>query len=111
SDSQRYFMISGGRLGASFIVLFIGFLYYVRGRREPDGLYIGVVAVITPAIVYMAGIPLGYALLKSGWLDGVRFGSPGVIKGVNEAYNPAVDLVDTFLPRLALVVVGVIAVG
>ena len=110
SDSQTYFMISGGRLGASFIVLFVGFLYYVRGRREPDGLYIGVVALITTAIVYTAGIPLGYALLKSGWLDGVRFGSPGVIKGVNEAYKPAVDFFDSFLPLLALFVIGVIAV-
>ncbi len=110
TDSQTYFMISGGRLGASFIVLFVGFLYYARGRREPDGLYIGVVALMTTAIVYSAGIPLGYGLLKSGWLDGVRFGSPGVIKGVNEAYAPAVDFFDGFLPLIGLFVIGVVAV-
>jgi Na+/phosphate symporter len=110
SDTQTYFMISGGRLGASFIVLFVGFMYYVRGRREPDGLYIGVVALLTTWIVYAAGIPLGYVLLKSGWLDSVRFGSPGLIKGVNEAYKPAVDFFDSFLPLLGLFVVGVAAV-
>ncbi|MBF6600856.1 MAG: hypothetical protein IVW36_10150 [Dehalococcoidia bacterium] len=110
SDSETFFMISGGRLGASFIVLFVGFLYYVRGRREPDGLYIGVVALMTTALVYSAGIPLGYMLLRSGWLDGVRFGSPGVIKGVNEAYKPAVDFFAGFLPLLGLFVVGVVAV-
>jgi solute carrier family 34 (sodium-dependent phosphate cotransporter) len=110
SDTQTYFMISGGRLGASFIVLFVGFMYYVRGRREPDGLYIGVVALMTTWLVYAAGIPVGYVLLKSGWLDRVRFGSPGLIKGVNEAYAPAVDFFDGFLPLLGLFVVGVAAV-
>ncbi|MBI5284145.1 MAG: hypothetical protein HY874_03540 [Chloroflexi bacterium] len=110
SESQTYFMISGGRLGASFIVLFVGFIYYLRGRREPDGLYIGVVALMTTAIVYAFGIPLGYVLLKSGWLDGVRFGSPGLIKGVNDAYAPAVDFFDGFLPLLGLFAAGVVAV-
>ena len=110
SDTETYFMISGGRLGASFIVLFVGFLYYVRGRREPDGLYIGAVALITTALVYAAAIPFGYGLLKSGWVDGVRFGSPGVIQGVNEAYKPAVDFFDGFLPLLGLFAVGVAAV-
>lgn len=110
SDTQTYFMISGGRLGASFIVLFVGFMYYVRGRREPDGLYIGVVALMTTWIVYAAGIPFGYVLLKSGWLDGVRFGSPGLIKGVNDAYTPAVDVFDSFLPLLGLFAVGVAVV-
>ena len=110
SETQTYFMISGGRLGASFIVLLVGFVYYVRGRREPDGLYIGAVALMTTAAIYSVGIPFGYALLRSGWLDGVRFGSPGLIKGVNEAYKPAVDFFDSFLPLLGLFVVGVAVV-
>ncbi len=110
SETQAYFMISGGRLGASFIVLFVGFMYYIRGRREPDGLYIGVVALMTTWIVYAMAIPIGYVLLKSGTLDGVRFGSPGIIKGVNEAYKPAVDFFDSFLPLLGLFAVGVVSV-
>ena len=110
SETQTYFMISGGRLGASFIVLFVGFMYYVRGRREPDGLYIGVVALMTTWIVYAMAIPIGYVLLKSGTLDSVRFGSPGLVKGVNEAYAPAVTFFDSFLPLLGLFCVGVVAV-
>src|ERR1700694_1680822 len=105
TETQTYFMISGGRLGASFIVLFVGFLYYVRGQRRPDGLYIGAVALMTTAVVYSAGIPIGYALLRSGSLDGIRFGSPGLIKGVNDAYKPAVDFFDSFLPLLGLFIV------
>ncbi len=104
-------MISGWRLGASFIVLFVGFMYYVRGRREPDGLYIGVVALLTTWIVYAAGIPLGYVLLKSGWFDSVRFGSPGLIKVVNEIYKPDGHFFDSFLPLLGLFAVGVAAVS
>ncbi len=110
SDTETFFMISGGRLGASFIVLFVGFLYYVRGRREPDGLYIGAVALITTALMYAAAIPLGYGFLKSGWFDGVRFGAPGLITGVNDAYAPAVDFFAGFLPLLGLFVAGVVAV-
>jgi hypothetical protein len=110
TDTETYFMISGGRLGASFIVLFVGFLYYVRGRREPGGLYIGAVALMTTAMVYAVAIPFGYGLLQSGWLDGVRFGSPGVIRGVNEAYAPAVRFFAGFLPLLGLFALGVVAV-
>jgi sodium-dependent phosphate cotransporter len=109
TDTETFFMISGGRLGASFIVLFVGFLYYVRGRREPDGLYIGAVALMTTAAVYALGIPVGYLFLKSGWFDGVRFGSPGLVKGVNDAYTPAVDFFDGFLPLLGLFAAGVVA--
>jgi len=109
SDSETYFMISGGRLGASFIVLFVGFLYYVRGRREPDGLYIGAVALLTTWAVYAFGIPLGYVFLESGRLDGVRFGSPGIVRGVNDAYEPLIDVFDAALPLLGLFVIGVVA--
>ncbi len=40
-------MINGSRMGASLIVLVVGFVSYVTGRRNPDGLYIGVVALLT----------------------------------------------------------------
>ncbi len=109
SDGETYFMISGGRLGASFIVLFVGFLYYVRGRREPDGLYIGAVALLTTWAVYAFGIPLGYVFLESGWFDEVRFGSPGIVRGVNDAYEPLVDVFDDVLPLLGLFAAGVVA--
>ena len=107
TDTDAFFMISGGRLGASFIVLFVGFLYYVGGRRAPDGLYIGTVALMTTAAVYALAIPLGYAFLRSGWFDEVRFGSPGLVKGVNDAYAPIVGVFDGPLPLLGLFALGV----
>src|SRR4051812_23188712 len=33
SDLATLGMITGSRLGASFIVLFVGFIYYLRGQR------------------------------------------------------------------------------
>ncbi|MEK7248557.1 MAG: hypothetical protein AAB092_08825, partial [Chloroflexota bacterium] len=46
SDVEAFAMINGSRLGASFIVLFIGFMLWVTKRKSADGLYIGVVALL-----------------------------------------------------------------
>jgi len=40
SDVEAFAMLNGSRLGASFIVLFVGFLQYVWHRRSADGLFI-----------------------------------------------------------------------
>src|SRR3954470_23036074 len=43
NDLETFAMINGSRLGASLIFLVVGFVSYVTGRKNPDGLYIGVV--------------------------------------------------------------------
>ena len=85
-------MINGSRMGASFIVLFVGFLYWIRGARNPDGLYIGVVALLTAFTLWGPVIPIGQFILREGWFDGVRFGSPGALtRSSNVIYDPMVD--------------------
>ena len=41
TDVQTFSMITGSRLGASFIVLFVGFLYYLRGHKRGASIAIG----------------------------------------------------------------------
>ena len=48
TDLEAFAMINGSRMGASLIVLVVGFVSYVTGHRNPDGLYIGVVALLNP---------------------------------------------------------------
>ena len=108
SDTETFAMINGSRMGASFIVLFVGFLYWIRGARNPDGLYIGVVALLTAFTLWGPVIPLGQLILREGWFDGVRFGSPGVLTSlVNVVYDPMVTRMAAHLPRLAMFGIGI----
>lgn len=107
SDTETFAMINGSRMGASFIVLFVGFLYWVRGKRNPDGLYIGVVALLTAFTLWGPVIPLGQFILREGWFDDVRFGSPGALTSiVNVVYDPIVDRMKDHLPNLVLFAIG-----
>lgn len=108
SDTETFAMINGTRLGASFIVLFVGFLYYVGRKRDPDSIYIGVVALLTAITLWTPVIPIGSLVLRRGWFDGVRFGSPGALTSiVNVIYDPITTRAHDHLPDLALFALGV----
>ncbi|MEX2447085.1 MAG: hypothetical protein WD734_07065 [Dehalococcoidia bacterium] len=62
-------MLAGSRMGASLIVLLVGFVAYVRGRGRPDGVYVGVVALLTTVATYVPATPLALWLLGTGALD------------------------------------------
>jgi Na+/phosphate symporter len=108
SDTETFAMINGSRMGASFIVLFVGFLYWVRGRRNADGLYIGVVSLLTAFTLWGPVIPLGQLILGQGWFDDVRFGSPGAVTSlISTVYDPMVTRLDAHLPKLAMFGIGI----
>jgi len=107
SDVEAFAMINGSRLGASFIVLFVGFLLYVFRRRSADGLYIGVVALLTAFTLWLPVLPIGILALRSGWFDSVRLSTPGAVTSfVDVAFDPAVNLAADHLPRLVMFVLG-----
>ncbi len=108
SDIEAFAMINGSRLGASFIVLFVGFLLYVGHRRTADGLYIGVVALLTAFTLWLPVLPIGILVLRSGWLDGVQLSSPGPITSfVDTAYDPVLNLATDHLHRLPVFAGGI----
>jgi len=65
---QTFTMLSGSRLGASFVVLLVGFLYALRnrGRNRGESIGMGVLALSLTAIVYVPGMLIGYAILLAG---------------------------------------------
>ena len=75
SKLQTFTMLSGSRLGASFIVLLVGFLYAMRSKNRKESTGMGVLALSLTAVVYVPGMLLGYAILRSGMLRG-RTGRP-----------------------------------
>src|SRR4029078_11188413 len=54
TDMQAFTMITGSRLGASFIVLFVGFIYYIRGHQRSASISIGVLALLTTAAILLS---------------------------------------------------------
>ena len=108
SDVEAFAMINGTRLGASFIVLFVGFLLWVFRRRTADGLYIGVVALLTAFTLWLPVLPIGILALRSGWFDSVRLSTPGAITSfVDVVFDPAVNLTSDHMPRLVMFVLGI----
>jgi hypothetical protein len=108
SDVEAFTMIGGSRLGASFIVLFVGFLYYAFHRRDPDSIYVGVVALLTAFTLWAPVIPIGALVLSQGWFDGVELGSPGaLVSVVDRVYDPLTTRLDAHLPGLAVFTLGV----
>jgi Na+/phosphate symporter len=100
-------MITGSRLGASFIVLFLGFIYVLRGRNRATSLSMGLLSLIVTGSTYLAGLAVGVLLLNSGWLDGVQIESGAVLNSVTDRiFDPAAAFFLSFLPRWSLFLVG-----
>ncbi len=107
--SEALAMLSGSRLGASLIVLVVGFALYVSRRRTADGLYIGVVALLTAFTMWLPALPLSILLLKSGWMDGLKVSTPGAVTSfVDVAYDPITARLADNLPDLLIFALGVI---
>jgi sodium-dependent phosphate cotransporter len=93
SRAQTFTMLTGSRLGASFIVLLVGFLYAMRSRNRRESVGMGVLALSMTAIVYVPGMLLGYGVLKTGALDGIRWQASSEVSTVIDAvWGPIVDL-------------------
>ena len=105
---QTFTMLSGSRLGASFVVLLVGFLYAMRnrGRNRGESIGMGILALSLTAVVYVPGMLIGYSLLRSGALDGIKLSaSSDVLSLIDVIWGPAIDLV-TKLPGWTLLPIG-----
>jgi Na+/phosphate symporter len=108
TELQTFTMLSGSRLGASFVVLLVGFLYAVRnrGRNRSESIGMGVLALSLTAVVYIPGMLLGYGILRSGILDPIRLSaSDDVLSVIDVVWGPALDAL-TRLPGWSLLPLG-----
>jgi Na+/phosphate symporter len=108
---QTFTMLSGSRLGASFIVLLIGFIYYVRSKDRKASLGMGVLALSMTAVQYLPGMMLGYGILRSGLLDGVHWTASSELQSlIDGGWGWAVDLASNNLPLGLLFPVGLVVI-
>lgn len=100
-------MLNGSRFGASFVVLFTGFLYYLRGIRGRGVVSVGVLAMVTTATIYVPALALAVLGLSRGWLRAFQPGAPAVLySGLASTYRPVTAFAEAYLPGLAGLAVG-----
>ena len=106
-ELNTYAMITGSRIGASFIVLFIGFLYVLRGRNLASSLSMGLLSLIVTATTYIPSFFIGLFLLRVGWLDDVQLQFGVLLNAVIDGIiNPFVALVSDLFPPWAVFLLG-----
>jgi sodium-dependent phosphate cotransporter len=111
---EAFSMISGSRLGASFIVLFLGFIYVLKGRNRATNLSMGLLSLTVTASTYFPGLLLGFVLLNKGWLNSLHLQSGTLLQSaIDVAIEPlvrsAVDLLPNwviFLSGLSLILIS-----
>jgi Na+/phosphate symporter len=106
--TQAFMMINGSRMGASFIVLFIGFIYMLRGQEPKRSLSMGLISLMTTWITYIPAMTLGYLALSSGRLDSIHLTATSQLASVMDAiFDPIVDWITSWAHGLLVFVVGV----
>jgi len=100
-------MITGSRLGAGFIVLFIGFIYVLRGRDRITSLGMGLLSLIVTGSTYLVGLLVGLTLLKTAVFDAVQLSSGAMLTAVTDRiFDPLAAIFVNHLPGWAIFVVG-----
>lgn len=102
-----YAMITGSRVGASFIVLFIGFLYVLRGRDRATSLSMGLLSLTVTASTYLPAFFFGLFLLRGNFLDRwqLRFGAL-LNAMIDYVISPFVRVALNFVPQWAVFLIG-----
>ncbi|HCU99786.1 MAG: hypothetical protein CL897_02020 [Dehalococcoidia bacterium] len=107
-ETEAFAVIAGSRLGASFVVLAVGFIAFRFGRRSGDGIGIGIVAMLVTFTTQGPAVALGFLFLQRGWLDGVRPTAPEVLlQGTEAVFGPITGGLEAIFPGGLIFVVGV----
>ncbi len=69
SPTESFAMIAGSRLGASFIVLLVGFVYILRGQQRQVSLGAGLVSLLVTQTMYIPVLAIGFYLLSRPWIQ------------------------------------------
>jgi Na+/phosphate symporter len=110
--SQAFTMLTGSRLGASFVVLVVGFIYALRktgetGKMRRAPMSIGILSLTMTMVAYLPGALIGWLLLTGGHLDGVNLvPPPGLLSLTDTAFGWAIDLAKDNVPFWGLFPLG-----
>lgn len=101
-------MIVGSRLGASLIVLLVGFVYVLAGRERERSLSLGALALLVTATTYLPALVLGLGLLRLELFGELAVHLPTLSESFRgRVFAPVSDPVAGVLPDWGLFVLGV----
>lgn len=104
-------MITGSRLGASFIVLLVGFLYVLRGRDRATSLSMGLLSLTVTGTTHVLGFGLGLYILDRGLWRTLPGGVEGSMASLTDrVVDPALAVLAGALPRGVLFVAGLLVI-
>lgn len=108
---DTYTMITGSRLGASLIVLFIGFIYVLRGRDRATSLGMGLLSLVVTGSTHLLALPLGLYLLDAGTLNKLQVTTGTVLNSLTERiFDPIIGWLLSYLPNWSLFVIGFVVI-
>jgi len=100
-------MITGSRLGASFIVLFLGFIYVLRGRDRATSLGMGLLSLTVTGTTYLLGLIIGTFILQTEALDWVQLRSGTLLNSITDLiFDPITGMISGTIPRWGTFLVG-----
>lgn len=107
SKLGAFAMITGSRLGASFIVLLIGFLYVLRGRNRATSLSMGLLSLSITGSTYIPAFFLGIFFLQTGQLDRIQFNQGALLNSTTDLLvGPITDFISGVFPQWAVFFIG-----
>ena len=108
---SAFTMITGSRLGASFIVLFIGFIYVLRGRDRGTNLGMGLMALAVTGSTYLVALALGCVLLRAGTLNSIQLDANILVQSkIDALFTPIISGIDRYFPAWSLFVIGFVII-
>lgn len=108
---NTYTMITGSRLGASLIVLFIGFIYVLRGRDRATSLGMGLLSLVVTGSTHLLSLPLGLYLLDAGTLERYQIMTGTVLNALTDrVFDPIIGWLLGIVPPWSLFVIGFVVI-
>jgi len=105
---SAYGMIVGSRMGASFIVLFIGFIYVLRGRGRASSLSMGLLSMSVATSIQVLALGIGIWLLSNGLVDSYHLGMGATMASpLDLILEPISQAMGALLPGWALFALGI----
>lgn len=104
---ESFAMIAGSRLGASFIVLLVGFVYVLRGRQRQISLGAGLVSLLVTQTMYIPVLAIGFYLLSQPWVQHWQIEAERSINSpLDRIFDPMVATLSQYVPTWVLFPIG-----